>query len=155
MSKNDNGATAGTSITITRTFDAPIDRVWRAWSVPDELTQWSAPAGWTYEIFEWDFREGGVHRYCMHGPDGEKSPGRTVYNEIVESERIVHLDSFTDEDGTPVGDEFVITVEFVERGEQTELTLTHAGLPAEIGEEATEGWNEGLDKLAAHLEGSV
>ena len=144
--------TTETSITIHRTFDAPVDRVWKAWSDPDELAQWSAPAGWTYEIFEMDFREGGVHRYCMYGPDGEESRGRTVYEEIVELERIVHLDSFTDEDGNPVGDEFVITLEFAERGEGTELTLTHAGLPDGASEEATAGWNSGLDKLAAHLE---
>lgn len=144
-----------TAITIRRTFDAPIDALWKAWSVPEKLADWSAPAEWTYEIFEFDFREGGVHTYCMYGPDGEESRGRTVYDEIIEHERIVHLDSFTDEDGTPVGDENVIIVEFDDQGEQTELTLTHAGLPQGIHEEATAGWESGLDKLKGYLEATA
>jgi len=144
-----------TSITIQRTFDAPIDRLWAAWYDPDELASWSAPAGWQYEILEHEFRTGGVHRYCMHGPDNEESWGRTVYEEIVDHERIVHLDTFTDEDGTAVGEEFEIVVEFVERGSQTDLTLSHAGLPEGADEEAIAGWESGLDELAAHLEESA
>lgn len=151
--------TTETSLTIRRTFDAPRERVFEAWTDPDQLKQWWGPREWTLPVCELDVREGGVWRYCMRGPNGEESWGKAVYQEIVEPERIVTTDVFTDEDGTPVDGmpEMHVTVEFAERDGATELTLTHEGIPADEvePEQAGTGWSESFDKLDAHLSGDT
>ncbi|MFC6763857.1 SRPBCC family protein [Natrinema soli] len=147
--------TSETSLTIRRTFDAPRERVWKAWTDPDELAQWWGPAGWTLSANDLDFREGGTWHFCMQGPDGEESWGKVIYEEIVEPERIVATDFFADEEGDRVEDtpELSMTVEFEERDGATEVTLTHEGFPTdEMIEGAEIGWTGSLDELESHLE---
>lgn len=145
-----------TSLTIRRTFDAPRERVWEAWSDPDELAQWWGPADWTLSANDLDFREGGVWHFCMRSPDGDEAWGKVVYEEIVEPERIVAKDYFADEDGDQVEDtpELTLTVEFLDRGDATEVVLSHGGYPtAEMSEMAERGWTGSLDDLEAYLDG--
>lgn len=58
------------TVRITRTFDAPLERVWRAWTDPDLVRQWMGPRSIDMEIHEWDMRTGGSYRYTAHR-DGE------------------------------------------------------------------------------------
>jgi uncharacterized protein YndB with AHSA1/START domain len=94
---------------------------------------------------------------------GLRSTG--VYREIVEPERIVFTDSFSDAEGNVVpasyygmsGDwpfELLVTVTFEEHEvKKTKLTLQHFGIPAGENRDMTEaGWNESFDKLAEYLE---
>ncbi|WP_222913240.1 SRPBCC domain-containing protein [Natrinema sp. SYSU A 869] len=148
--------TTDASLTIRRTFDAPRERVWRAFTDPDELSQWWGPANWTLSVSEMDFREGGVWHFCMQGPDSEESWGKVVYEELVEPERIVATDLFADEEGDRVADtpKLSFTFEFADRDGATELTLTHEGFPtAEMIEGAEIGWTGSFDELETHLEG--
>src|SRR5262245_3424249 len=76
-------------IVISRTFDAPPDLVFQAWTDPKRIGRWWGPRGFTITTFEMDVRPGGVWRYLMHGPDGTDYPNKVVYLEIVRPERIV------------------------------------------------------------------
>ncbi len=109
---------------MERIFDAPRQLVWKAWTEPERLAHWWGPKGWTLPVCKLDFREGGVWHYCMQGPAGETSWGKAVYNEIVEPERIVYTDNFSDEEGNLVEGmpELHITVLFTEHEGKTKLT---------------------------------
>ncbi|XOV91788.1 MAG: SRPBCC domain-containing protein [Bacteroidota bacterium] len=88
-----------TMLTVTRTFDAPIELVWRAWTEAELLDQWWAPKPWKSETSYMDFSVGGYRLYFMIGPNGEKHPGRTDYLEINHHKNFAGEDSFCDEEG--------------------------------------------------------
>jgi uncharacterized protein YndB with AHSA1/START domain len=129
MVENKAGITVTTrpeerELIVERTFNAPRALVWQAWTHPEHLAQWWGPKGWTLLVCKVDFRPGGTWLYCMRGPDGQDSWGKTVYREIVEPERIVHTDIFVDADGNHVKGtpEMLITVEFAEQDGKTRIT---------------------------------
>ncbi|MFC7517396.1 SRPBCC family protein [Herbaspirillum sp. GCM10030257] len=86
----------GRDLVLTRVFDAPRDKVFKAWTDPDLLKQWFTPAPWTTPVVETDVRAGGSNLIMMRGPDGNEFPNRGVYLEVVENERIVLTDAFTE-----------------------------------------------------------
>lgn len=93
-------ATAAHALAVTRTFNAPRDLVWKAWSESDRLAQWWGPKGCKLGVVKLEFRPGGVFHYSMLMPDGATTWwGRFVYREIVNPERIVFVSSFSDEKG--------------------------------------------------------
>src|SRR5437762_801308 len=94
--------TAGSALVITRTFDAPRELVWRAWTEPERLMRWWGPKDFTAPISKIDLRVGGKYLNCMRGPDGKDYYTTGEYVEIVPLERLVYTDSFADEKGNVV-----------------------------------------------------
>jgi uncharacterized protein YndB with AHSA1/START domain len=150
------------TLVIERTFDAPRELVWKAWSEPERFMRWWGPKEYSCPACKIDFRVGGSWLACMRSADGQDIWSTGVYREIVPQERIVCTDNFADAEGNVVpashygidGDfasEMIITVTFEESNGKTKMTLRHDGLPAEMGEGANQGWNESFDKLAAEL----
>src|SRR5438552_577356 len=84
---------------ITRTIDAPRNLVWEAWTERDRLMQWFGPKRFTMSAAMLDLRPAGVFHYCLRSPDGKEMWGKFVYREIVPQERIVLVNSFSDEKG--------------------------------------------------------
>lgn len=156
-------------LTITRIFNAPREKVWKAWTDPESVKRWWGPKNFTVPHISIDLRIGGKCVYCMRGagPDGVVKDywGTGVYREIVPPSLLVNTDSFADEKGNVVpashygmeGDwptELLVTVTFAETGGKTRMTLRHEGIPAGKMSELTEaGWNESFDKLAGLLAG--
>ena len=153
------------TLVIERVFDAPRERLWKAWTDPEEVKKWWGPKGFTAPSIQTDLRVGGKNLWAMEGPDGQVYWSTGTYREIVPLERIVVTDSFADENGNVVPGtqygmpddfplEMEITITFENAGEgRTKLTIRHAGMPAtEVGQQAEGGWNESLDKLAAVVE---
>lgn len=154
-------------ILITRIFDAPVERVWKAWTDPVEAMKWWGPKDFTSPMCKIDLRVGGKYLFCMHGPAGSPfdkdmwSAGE--YKEIVPMKKIVATDHFADEKGNYVSpkdfgmpgewpDEMIVTTTFESLpGNKTKLTLEHLGHPVEMEKDATMGWNQSLDKFAAAL----
>ena len=60
------------TIIVERSFSAPLDPVWAAWTRADILCQWWAPKPYECVITSLDFREGGRWLYCMQGPQGDR-----------------------------------------------------------------------------------
>jgi uncharacterized protein YndB with AHSA1/START domain len=84
---------------IARVFDAPRDRVWKAWTEVEQMKQWWGPKGFTVVHCALDLQPGGKGHYCLRAPDGSDLWGRFVYREIVKPERLVWINSFSDKDG--------------------------------------------------------
>ena len=143
-------------LVITRTFDAPRELVFKAWTDPTHVAQWWGPKYFTNPVCELDVRPGGAILIHMRGPDGVVYPMKGVFHEIVEPERLVFTSSaFEDEEGNPQL-EALNTVTFAEHEGKTKLTL-HAvvvkATPAAKGalQGMEEGWNQSLDRLAEYL----
>ena len=77
-------------IVICRTFAAPRELLWQAWTDPKHVGRWWGPAGFTTTTHALDFRPGGSWRYTMHGPDGRDYTNRIDYIEIEEPSRLVY-----------------------------------------------------------------
>ena len=153
---------------ISRTFDAPRDLVWKAWTERERLMQWFGPKGMTITDAKIDFRPGGLFHYCIRTPDGKDMWGKFVYREIVAPERIVLVSSFSDENGGitrhpwsatwPL--EMLTTTTLIEEAGKTKLTIRWAPLNATETERATfdaaragmqQGWGGTLEQLTAYL----
>jgi uncharacterized protein YndB with AHSA1/START domain len=153
---------------ITRTFDAPRERVWQAFTEADHLIHWWGPKGFSVRDCEVDLRPGGLFRYGLRSPDGQDMCGRFVYREITAPERLVCIVSFTDEKGEVIRHpwnatwplEVLSTVTFAEHDGRTTLTVRWAPHAATNAERQTfeaghdsmqQGWTGTLDQLAAYL----
>lgn len=77
-------------IVICRTFSAPRELVWQAWTDPKHVGRWWGPAGFTTTTHSMEFRPGGSWRYTMHGPDGHDYVNRMEYLEIEEPSRLIY-----------------------------------------------------------------
>jgi uncharacterized protein YndB with AHSA1/START domain len=150
-------------LVITRVFDAPRERVWKAWTEPERFMRWWGPKNFTSPYCTIDLRVGGTYLTSMRSPEGQDFWTTGVYREIVPLKRIVYTDSFADEKGNVVpashygmsGDwplELSVEVSFEEQGGRTKMTLRHNGIPeGQMSELTRTGWNESFDKLAESI----
>ncbi|QWH18261.1 SRPBCC domain-containing protein [Bacillus mycoides] len=93
-------------LVLERVFDAPRDLVFSMFKEPEHLKHWWGPRGWEITACTVDFRPGGVWHYCMKCVNqnleqffGMESWGKAVYKELIESEKIVYTDYFSDVEG--------------------------------------------------------
>ena len=137
-------------LVISRTFPAPRELVFEAWSSAEHMNRWFSPEGYTVPEAEIDFRPGGVCAICMRSPEGQEFWSRGKYLEISPPERLV----FTS--GIAVGDEPKFTahttVTFAVDGAGTRMTVHQAYEVFDQSflfavEGASEGWRTTLDKL--------
>lgn len=97
MAANDAKTRRKSVFEITRVFKAPRGRVWKAWSEADQLKHWWGPKGCTIETLHLEFRPGGFFHYAMKFEGAPTMWGRFNYRKIVAPERIVWLNSFSNE----------------------------------------------------------
>lgn len=84
-------------IKVQRSFNAPIDLVWSAWTEAEILDKWWAPKPWRAETKSMDFKEGGRWLYCMIGPEGERHWALFDYDKIIKEKSFSGSDAFCDE----------------------------------------------------------
>jgi uncharacterized protein YndB with AHSA1/START domain len=138
---------------ITRVFDAPRDRVWKAWTEAERLKHWFGPKGFKTHTCKVDLRPGGVFHYGMKAPDGADVWGKFVYREIQAPKRLVFIVSFSDpkggvtrhpgSPGWPL--EMLSTVTFEEQGGKTKVTVQW--LPHNATEAERKTFEEGRDGM--------
>lgn len=90
---------ANKKLHVIREFDAPVEKVWKAWTESSLLDKWWAPKPWKTETKLMDFTEGGLWLYCMAGPNGEKAYCRVDFKTINPGQSFSAVSSFCDEDG--------------------------------------------------------
>ncbi len=123
---------------IARTFDAPRDLVWKAWSEAERLEKWWGPKGCKLHVAKLEFRPGGFFHYAMTYSTGASMWGRFVYREIAAPERMVWLSSFSNEGcgiaRAPFSEllplEIQTTATFTEHGAATKVALSAVPLGA-------------------------
>ncbi|MFC4596749.1 SRPBCC domain-containing protein [Cohnella hongkongensis] len=152
-------------LVLERVFDAPRELVFNMFKEAEHLKVWWGPRGWEIPVCKVDFRPGGVWHYCMKCVDrnqgdfyGMESWGKAVYKEIVEPEKIVYTDYFSDAEGrendTMPATE--VTMEFIDLGGKTKLVcfneyVTAEALKSVIDMGMLQGITETWDRLEERL----
>ncbi|HEX9744578.1 MAG TPA: SRPBCC family protein [bacterium] len=126
-------------VVITRLINASAERVYQAWTDPEQVRQWWGPDGFTLTTHEMDVKPGGVWRFIMHGPDGVDFPNTINFKEIVEAEKLVYLHS--GDENVENNIRFDVTVIFKEVEGKTELTMKMVFETAEALKEVIEKYN--------------
>ena len=135
------------ALTLSRSFQASLERVYAAFSEEAQIVHWFGPQGCTIENCDWRPEAGRRWRLTMRHADGGASHVGGVFREVVPGERLVL--SWTWENTAYARLETLVTIAFKALGDMTELTLTHAWLPDEEARDChARGWNGSLDKLA-------
>jgi uncharacterized protein YndB with AHSA1/START domain len=138
---------ANDALVVRRTIDAPVDRVFAAWTTPEMLRRWWGPGDFTCPEASVDLRPGGGYRLLMRMGNGMEMVVSGTYREVVAPTRLVY--TWRWESGPPAGpDESEVTVEFGDDGGRTQVVITHRAFPTghETGAYHV-GWKEGLEKL--------
>lgn len=86
-------------ITVDRSFNAPIDLVWAAWTEAEILDQWWAPKPWQTRTKTMDFKEGGHWLYAMLGPNNEEHWVKVDFITINHQKSFTTYDGFCNSDG--------------------------------------------------------
>lgn len=154
---------------IVRAFDAPRELVWQCFTDPERMKQWWGPKGFKVIASKMDLRAGGTYHYGMTTPNGTPMWGLFTYREVVPRERLVFINSFSDEAGGvtrhpmaptwPLQMLSTFTFEDASDG-KTKFTVRWAPYNATEEERATfdaghasmtGGWSGTLEQLAAYL----
>ena len=152
------------AVIIKRTFSAPIERVWSMWTESEHFASWYGPQGASIPVAEMDVREGGKRKIGMQmqTPQGDMTMWMVgEYLTIDPPNLLVYTESLADADGNVMTPEQMgmpeghpatteVTVELAEVDGATEMTMTHAGVPADSP--GAMGWNMAIDKMTAILE---
>jgi len=153
---------------ITREIGAPRERVWKAWTEAERLKQWWGPKGFVVTHCKVDLRPGGIMHYCLRMPDGNEMWGKFVYREILKPEKLVWVNSFSDEKGGvtrhPMSPgwplEMLTTVSFDEAKGGTRVTVRWLPLDATDAERRTfeegrasmkQGWTGTFEQFEQYL----
>lgn len=139
------------TLTLRRTFNAPRERIYEAFTRTDALMRWFGPRGMSVPIAELDVRVGGRYRLEIHGEDGVHVLSGE-YRELAPPEKLVF--TWVWAQGVMAGVESTVTITLTALPTGTELTLVHAGLPSEEMRTAhSQGWSSTWDCLDDMLAG--
>lgn len=135
-------------ISVSCTFEASLETLWKAWTEPEHFKQWYGPRGFTTPMCEIELRVGGRHLWSMRAPDGNEMYFTGVYKEIAPMKRLVFTDAMSDAEGNamPGMGAMEVTVTFTHTEGRTTVTVSHMG-----NEGAAIGWEQAFDKLAETL----
>lgn len=143
---------------VSRTVRAPRARVYRAWTEGDLFKQWwGRHDGFVIPAAELDVRVGGTWRIEMQAPGGQVAWITGRYLEVDPPQRLVWSWAWEMSEGqdwpytSEIG-ETLVTVELVDRGDETEVVVTHEGFPSDPARVVHESaWNGSLKSLADFL----
>jgi uncharacterized protein YndB with AHSA1/START domain len=114
-----------TTIVITRTFNAPRQRVWEAMTQPAKMQRWMlSPPGWAMTVCQCEAQVAGVLRLVWKNQADDSSMAiYGVFTDVVQHERMVHSEMMVLGSGEPIGSQ-VETHEFAESGGITTMRIT-------------------------------
>ena len=141
------GHPAPRAITLRRTIPARRGEVFRAWTDPAELKRWWARPGFTVVDAQVDLRIGGGFRIDTRPDVGNVFSVFGTYREVRPPERLVYTWAWQ---GTRMdGIETLVTVDFREAGQDTEILLTHEGFDTQGDHTAhRDAWIGCFDRLS-------
>ena len=142
---------AGRELVVSRVIDAPRERVFRAWTDPEQVARWWGPKGFVTVEYNMDIRPGGAYWFVMRSPEGTDHRKRGVYREIVPPERIAFSFAWEAADGT-LGQATLITVTFESVGEKTRLTLRQGEFESvPRRDDHITGWTSCLERFGEYM----
>ena len=161
--------TATKEFVLTREFNAPRALLWQCFTEPERMKQWWGPKGFKVLQSKMDLRPGGTYHYGMQASDGKAMWGKFTYREIVPQQKLVFINSFSDEKGGITRHPMVSTwplqmlstFTFEDApGDKTEFTVHWQTVDATEEEQQTfdtmhdsmaQGWSGTMEQLATYL----
>jgi uncharacterized protein YndB with AHSA1/START domain len=142
---------SGRVVRIERSFDAPVEDVFDAWTSPEVMKRWFHCAqDWETPEAEVDLRVGGSVRVVMRRPDGTQPSARGVYTVIDRPHRLVMTWMFDDDPAN----EQLLELTFSESEGSTTVLMVNSGISTEERRRSQEtGWTGCLDQLERLLIG--
>lgn len=135
-----------TALRLTRIVNADPRTAFDAWTQPEQIRHWACPEGHSIVDSQVDLAVGGRYLLKMKNEQGAAHTAVGVYRQVDPPHRLVYTWDWEEEDHK-VG-ETVVTVEFHQHGQGTEIVLTHEAFPAgEATQAHLEGWSSCLDKF--------
>lgn len=133
------------TLEVRRTFNAPRQRVYDAWTKTEEMKKWWGIGVMEAVVAESDTRVGGKYRIHLRHPNGTEHRVFGVYRVVDPPKKVVY--TWTAETMPDVVDT-IVTVEFHDRGNATEIVLRHDGLDTPALRKGHEdGWIGCFNKL--------
>jgi len=138
------------SLQLRRTFAAPRERVFRAWTDAREFALWFHPTTDHSTIISLlDVKVGGKYSLEMHHKDGNVHKLSGTYQQIKPPEKLAFTWRWATD---PPGQETLVSLDFLDHGNSTEIVLSHGQFPdAETREKHNHGWMGCLEQLKNHL----
>lgn len=144
MSKSTDPASR--TLSLTRTFDAPVKLVWEAWTRPEHIALWWGPKGMAVKVIEHNFKVGGRWKYTMDMPDGNEFISEGVYSAIVEFRKI-----FSSAEFRPMTEGVEIQAIFEAKGNKTDFTFNVIHPTEEYMKQQSMGFNRGWGSVFDRL----
>lgn len=131
---------------VRRLLDAPRERVFHAWTDPAVIARWWGPPE-AAVVIELDLQVGGSYRYTVTEQNGHIWYLVGRYLEVTPPVRLVYSWVFENTQA-PLGPDTLVTVDFVDRGTQTEVIVTHERFTTNESRQAhLDGWEMCLDRM--------
>ncbi|MCA1042266.1 SRPBCC domain-containing protein [Bacillus infantis] len=142
-----------TGLVVSRKFDAPRELVFKAWTEAEHLKNWWGPKGYAMKVTMLELHPKGMFHYSQKSPEGYEIWGRFIYDEISPPDKLIFINSFSDEEGSAVRAPFnsgwplevVNHVNFISSENQTEIELLAFPLNPEVHEQRS--FDAALDGL--------
>lgn len=132
-------------IQIKCIITAGAEKAFHLWTNPEQIKRWWILDGYSTDVVEMDVRVGEKYRIGMKPADGEIFYVSGNFIEVIPSKKLIY--TWTSEEVADLIKDTLLTVEFQERGDQTEITLTHEFLRPELQDGYRKGWSSVLQKL--------
>ena len=135
----------GRVVRIERSFDAPAEAVFDAWTSTEVMRRWfHVEADWVTPEAEVDLRPGGKFRVLMRRPDGTEHVLEGAFTEVERPHRLAFSCTFSDDPSN----EQLIELSFSESGGSTTVLLVNSGIATDERRDAQDyGWRGCLDEL--------
>jgi uncharacterized protein YndB with AHSA1/START domain len=139
----------GATVRIERTFHAPAQLVFEAWTSAEVLKRWwHAERDWETPYAEVDLRLGGTIRATMRDPEtGAQHGGGGEFTEIDPPRRLAFTWTWEDDPTTRQ----LVEVDFLDHGDSTTVVMTNSGVPERAADDHHAGWNNSFDNLEVAL----
>jgi len=141
------------TLRVSRLIKASRERVFAAWTTPEQILKWFGPETCEVLSAKVDLRVGGQYHFRIRGRDCETGRERGdldlrgEYREVKRPSRLVYTWSWEGNPSVEFG-ETIVTVDFLDKEGFTEVQITHDRLPNnDVRDRHSHGWNGSLDKL--------
>lgn len=138
------------ALQLRRTFAAPRERVFRAWTDAREFAQWFHPTtDHTTVVTQLDLKVGGKYSLEMHHKSGNVHKLSGSYQQVKPPEKLAFTWRWATD---PPGQETLVSLEFHDLGNATEILLTHGQFPSDDAREKhNQGWTGCFEQLRSYL----
>jgi len=139
------------TVTVRKTVKAPVEKTYKAWTEPAQIMKWFGCDKIANIRVEQDFKVGGDYR--ITGQSCESGGDMSIYGtyeEIVQNKKLVY--TWNNESVEFPAVNTVVSVEFIARGDSTEIVLEHAKFASENSKLGhNQGWTQSLEKFASFV----